>query len=72
LETWPTQSRQPPPVAFISFDLALVSATVQTLPLLEGDVEVLLPRCAATSMASPALLTYGELNGEGLTIREFN
>jgi hypothetical protein len=62
---------RPPPVAFISFDLDLYSATVQALRLLEGDVEVLLPRvhCYFDDITG---FTYGELNGERLAIREFN
>jgi hypothetical protein len=67
----PFLARRPPPVSFISFDLDLYSATVQALRLLEGDVEVLLPRvhCYFDDITG---FTYGELNGERLAIREFN
>ena len=62
---------RPPPVAFISFDLDLYSSTVQSLQLLQGDADVLLPRvhCYFDDITG---YTYADFNGERLAIREFN
>jgi hypothetical protein len=61
----------PEPVAFISFDLDLYSATAHALQVLEGDAEALLPRvhCYFDDITG---FTYAEFNGERLAIREFN
>jgi hypothetical protein len=67
----PFLARRPAPVAFISFDLDLYTATAQALRVLEGDVDVLLPRvhCYFDDVTG---FTYSEFNGERLAIREFN
>jgi hypothetical protein len=67
----PFLARRPPPVAFVSFDLDLYSATAQALQLLEGGVDELLPRvhCYFDDITG---FTYAEFNGERLAIREFN
>jgi hypothetical protein len=67
----PFLASHPAPVAFISFDLDLYSATNQALRLLEGDPEALLPRvhCYFDDISG---FTYAEFNGERLAMREFN
>ena len=62
---------RPAPVAFVSFDLDLHSSTVSALRLLEGDVDVLLPRvhCYFDDITG---FTYADFNGERLAIHEFN
>jgi hypothetical protein len=67
----PFIARKPPPVAFISFDLDLYGSTAQALRLLEGEVELLLPRvhCYFDDITG---FTYAGFNGERLAIGEFN
>jgi hypothetical protein len=67
----PFLESNPAPVAFVSFDLDLYSATAQALRLLEGDVEILLPRvhCYFDDITG---FTYADFNGERLAMHEFN
>ena len=67
----PFLAGRPAPVAFISFDLDLYSATTEALRVLEGDAEGLLPRvhCYFDDITG---YTYSQFNGERLAIREFN
>lgn len=59
------------PVAFVSFDLDLYSATRNALQIFDSGFDSLLPRviCYFDDMIG---LTYSEFNGERLAISEFN
>jgi hypothetical protein len=61
----------PAPVCFISNDLDLYSSTAESLRLLDGSPDCLLPRihCYFDDILG---LTYGDCNGERLAIAEFN
>jgi hypothetical protein len=62
---------EPPPVAFVSFDLDLYSSTRDAMVLLEANPNLLLPRihCYFDDITG---FTYSDWNGERLAIHEFN
>ena len=62
---------QPAPVAFVSFDLDLYTATVHAMQLFEAPYSILLPRICCYFDDSLGF-THSEFAGERLAIREFN
>jgi hypothetical protein len=60
----------PPPVAFVEFDLCYYSSTREALHLFEADDNILLPRihCFFRNTLGNS---YGSYNGERLAISEF-
>jgi hypothetical protein len=64
-------SEQPPPVAFISFDLDLYNSTRDALAIFDSPYELLLPR-VATYFDDILGHTYNDFAGERLAITEFN
>jgi hypothetical protein len=61
----------PPPIAFISFDLDYYSSTMDAFKLLEADESIILPRihCYFDDIMG---FTHSGFTGERLAIKEFN
>ena len=62
---------EPPPIAFISFDMDLYSSTIQAFKIFDADQKLLLPRihCYFDDIMG---FTCGDYSGERLAISDFN
>lgn len=68
------EHQNPPPIAFIAFDLDYYSSTIEALKLFDSDYKHFLPRvsCYADDMVGDIDWAFNEFTGELLAIKEFN